>query len=72
MERDERQVFTRRSVGRIRLRHRLSGRERDCGGSSLRTLSRTYYPTIAVSPDRLVLPMNSQQSAVWMLDNVER
>jgi Tol biopolymer transport system component len=35
-------------------------------------LSRTYYPTIAVGPDRLVLPMNSQQSAVWMLDNVDR
>ena len=35
-------------------------------------LNRSYYPKIALGAGRLILPMNSQKSTVWMLDNVDR
>jgi hypothetical protein len=35
-------------------------------------LNRTYYPKIAVGNDELIVPMNSQKMAVWMLDNVDK
>lgn len=41
-------------------------------GKQFWILARSYYPTIAVGTDRVVLPLNSQQTAVWMLDNVDR
>jgi hypothetical protein len=35
-------------------------------------VNRSYYPKIALSADRLILPMNSQKQAIWVLDNVNR
>jgi serine/threonine protein kinase len=35
-------------------------------------LNRSYYPKIDVGSDRMILPMNSQKCAVWMVDNVDR
>lgn len=35
-------------------------------------VNRSYYPRIALGTGRVILPMNSQKSTVWMLDNVDR
>ena len=35
-------------------------------------LARSYYPTIAIGGNRVLVPLNSQHLSVWMLDNVDR
>jgi Tol biopolymer transport system component len=41
-------------------------------GAGFFLLNRSYYPRVAVGADRVILPMNSQKMATWMIDNVDR